>query len=308
MNIFYKVLNKIDWKTNISKSKKARLNNNLKVLNFEESINYIINSKCSLARYGDNEFTLMLNGEFLCPRNNSLPYQSSDPHLKNRLVNILKDTEIEKYNLKLAVPRTLVDIDQENLTEGSIGFWENYLGELFYKISKFLSKDYLYLNSQISRFYLDDRNKKPSTIENRVSLWKKVWENEDLLIIESKGSGLGKDKTIYQNSKSIQRIECPNSNTYNYYQQIFSAAKELGENKLILLALGPTATVMAYDLAKEGFRALDLGHLELENYFYQTQATAETEINGIKIGQVETIQNDPIPTANQSIKYEMSII
>ncbi|WP_171017768.1 GT-D fold domain-containing glycosyltransferase [Sphingobacterium daejeonense] len=127
-----------------------------------------------------------------------------------------------------------------------------------------------------------------------------MWENEDLLIIESKGSGLGKDKTIYQNSKSIQRIECPNSNTYNHYQEIFSAAKELGQNKLIILALGPTATVMAYDLAKEGFRALDLGHLELENYFYQTQATAETEINGIKIGQVETIQNDPLTTMSLS--------
>ena len=37
-----------------------------------------------------------------------------------------------------------------------------------------------------------------------------------------------------------------------------------GENKLILIALGPTATVLAYDLAKAGYWALDIGHLDLE--------------------------------------------
>ena len=30
-----------------------------------------------------------------------------------------------------------------------------------------------------------------------------------------------------------------------------------------LLALGPTATVLAYDLCKAGYRALDIGHLDI---------------------------------------------
>ena len=33
---------------------------------------------------------------------------------------------------------------------------------------------------------------------------------------------------------------------------------------MILIALGPTATVLAYDLAKAGYWALDIGHLDLE--------------------------------------------
>jgi hypothetical protein len=32
-------------------------------------------------------------------------------------------------------------------------------------------------------------------------------------------------------------------------------------DKLILIALGPTATVLAYDLAKKGYQAIDIGHL-----------------------------------------------
>ena len=34
------------------------------------------------------------------------------------------------------------------------------------------------------------------------------------------------------------------------------------KNKLFILALGPTATVLAVDLADKGYRALDIGHLD----------------------------------------------
>ena len=37
---------------------------------------------------------------------------------------------------------------------------------------------------------------------------------------------------------------------------------------MILIALGPTATVLAYDLAKQGYWALDIGHLDLEYEWY----------------------------------------
>ena len=33
------------------------------------------------------------------------------------------------------------------------------------------------------------------------------------------------------------------------------------ENPLILISLGPTATVLAYDLSKTGVQAIDIGHI-----------------------------------------------
>ena len=33
---------------------------------------------------------------------------------------------------------------------------------------------------------------------------------------------------------------------------------------MIIIALGPTATVLAYDLAMVGYWALDMGHIDLE--------------------------------------------
>ena len=38
----------------------------------------------------------------------------------------------------------------------------------------------------------------------------------------------------------------------------------LPKDKLFILALGPMATVLAYDLARLGYRALDLGHIDIE--------------------------------------------
>ena len=39
--------------------------------------------------------------------------------------------------------------------------------------------------------------------------------------------------------------------------------KQSKEN-LILLALGPTATILAYDLCRLGYQALDIGHIDIE--------------------------------------------
>ena len=50
-------------------------------------------------------------------------------------------------------------------------------------------------------------------------------------------------------------------NAYNQYNEILLQAQSISKNKLILIILGPTATILAYDLSKLGYRALDIGHL-----------------------------------------------
>ena len=36
----------------------------------------------------------------------------------------------------------------------------------------------------------------------------------------------------------------------------------------MLIALGPTATVLAYDLSQKGIQALDVGHIDIEYEWY----------------------------------------
>ena len=48
------------------------------------------------------------------------------------------------------------------------------------------------------------------------------------------------------------------------HRQVRSTELLHGRQSCDLLALGPVATVMAYDLAKSGRKAVDIGHLDLE--------------------------------------------
>ncbi len=56
---------------------------------------------------------------------------------------------------------------------------------------------------------------------------------------------------------------CPSENAVDKYDEIIEAVKKHAKGKLILLALGPTATALAYDLYKEGYQAVDIGHVDL---------------------------------------------
>ena len=47
---------------------------------------------------------------------------------------------------------------------------------------------------------------------------------------------------------------------------------------MILLALGPTATVMSHALFREGFRAVDLGHADVEYEWFLREATERIPI------------------------------
>ena len=42
--------------------------------------------------------------------------------------------------------------------------------------------------------------------------------------------------------------------------------------------MGPTATVLAYDLACQGYQAIDLGHLDIEYEHYLLHATSIVKI------------------------------
>lgn len=74
--------------------------------------------------------------------------------------------------------------------------------------------------------------------------------------------GIGND--LFDNASDIQRILCPAEHAFDHYDEILAKAMEQDKNRLVLIALGATATVLSYDLANAGFQALDIGHIDLE--------------------------------------------
>ena len=66
---------------------------------------------------------------------------------------------------------------------------------------------------------------------------------------------------------------------------------------IVLLAIGPTATVLSYDLADNGFQVIDIGHLDVEYQWYLMQAKKKmplenrTTVNEVSDSQFNKISN-----------------
>ena len=68
-----------------------------------------------------------------------------------------------------------------------------------------------------------------------------------------------------------------------------------GKNKLILSILGPTATVLAYDLAKEGYRILDIGQLDVEYGWFLLGTKKKCALKYKEVSEFpsyKTVEND----------------
>lgn len=82
------------------------------------------------------------------------------------------------------------------------------------------------------------------------SLLKKLWEDRNVLIVEGAQTRLGVGNDLFSNAKSIERILAPAKNPFDSYDKILSAIVTHCKEHLVLIALGPTATVLATDLFK----------------------------------------------------------
>lgn len=124
-----------------------------------------------------------------------------------------------------------------------------------------------YGSTFLSRPYIDLADKTVS--EKHFQELKDFFSNKDILIVEGIYSRSGVGNDLFQGAMSVERIICPSRNAYSKYGVILNAVRRHGENKLILLMLGPTAKVLAYDLAFEGYWAVDIGHIDSEYEWYK---------------------------------------
>ena len=124
-----------------------------------------------------------------------------------------------------------------------------------------------------------------SGVEEYVNELKNIWKDRDIVIIEGEKSRLGTGNDLFDGAKSVSRILGPAENAYDKYNEILAEAKKISKDKLILLALGPTATILAYDLYKLGYQAVDIGHVDIEYEWYLRKATTKIKIDGKYMGE-----------------------
>ena len=75
---------------------------------------------------------------------------------------------------------------------------------------------------------------------------------------------------------------------------------------MILITLGPTATILAYDLAMQGYQAIDFGQVDNEYEWFLRHATERIVIEGKSVSELAWYR---IPeTQIYDDRYETQII
>ena len=272
LKLYYKYLGikdliTIEYNKNVTYRKKPPI-----VKGTDETIDKLVNGRISISRYGDGEFALM-NGKDLMFH----PYYEE---LSERLKFII--TSNEKNHI-VGIPNVFESL--EIYTDKSKEYWSKYLNLNISKIYKMLDKNKKYYDTQVTRLYIDTKDK--YKVKNRFDKIKTIWEDKDIVIVEGGKSRLGIGNNLFDSAKSISRIICPSKDAFSKYSQIIDEVRKQDKSKLILIALGPTATVLSYDLAKDGYHAIDIGHIDIEYEWFLQGAIEKCPINNKYIGEVE---------------------
>jgi glycosyltransferase family protein len=256
----------------------------------DETLDKLINNNCSISRYGDGEFALMYGKDLL--------FQPYYPKLALRLREIIKS---RKNKHIVGIPNVFMGVDW--YTEQAEKYWKTYLSLNLNKIYRTIDMKKRYYDSLVTRLYIDYKDKSKS--EERFSKFKKLWDKRDIVIVEGERSRLGLGNNLFDNVNSINRIICPAKNAFAKYEVIFNAVIKQDKSKLILIALGPTATVLAYDLSIEGYQAIDIGHIDIEYEWFLQKAVEKGPVKNKYIGE---IPNGTDVDDISDFKYESEII
>ncbi len=224
----------------------------VKIMTPKDTVNYIIDTKCSIARFGDGELHIVAYGV-------ALGFQRADDKLKKRLRQVLKN---KNQTLLLCLPNRLNMISDEERKKLP-SHWQKMLPLHFRAWTKHLPKKRLYGDTNLSR--LTENSGYENTMAY-IACIKQIWQDRNVIMVEGEKTRFGVGNDLLDNVRSLQRILGPAESAFDYCDPLLeccvNTARQV-ENPLIMLALGPTATVLACELADLNFQALDIGHLDI---------------------------------------------
>ncbi len=210
------------------------------------TISLLRDTKTSIARFGDGELDQILGqGE---------TFQYPSPELAYRLREVLSSPH---KNIIIGIPTELWFM--EGLTEKEKKWWSNCRVKFKPLLKEVLNKDQVYGPTNISHYSMHYTDEK--TFDDYFSKVRSIWENKDIHLIHGEGIFDDFKFDIFDNVRTISYQKAPARNAFKEYKKILNAALKVDKNKLIIIILGPTATVLAYDLTLHGYQALDIGHV-----------------------------------------------
>ena len=224
------------------------------IADIDTTVQEIVAEKKSMARFGDGEFAIMLG----YTRHG---FQAYDDKLSKRLNEIIS-SNADKFLIAIGNYFGKLEGYNQNSKQEIRAFMSE---ENRRQVLGLLEADRQYHNTFITRpyaMYADNHTDGP---RKRFDSLKRIWDKRNVIFVEGEETRLGVGNDLFDNANSIKRIICPAKSSFSKYDSILEASLKYADtDTLFLIALGPTAGVLAYDLFTNGYQAIDIGHLDLE--------------------------------------------
>ena len=268
----------------------------IKLLSSRQTIDYLINSKCSLSRFGDGEFRLAMAYSTGRENNEGIGFQEYDPVLGKRLYEILTTP---RKNHKIGLPSPIFGRINKLLKPVARDYWKNQALKYFDWLYKAVDKDTVYLDSFFSRFYMDYKNH--SKCEEYIRALSKIWMGCDLIVVEGELTRFGVGNDLFESASSVRRIICPAKNAFSRLEDIENAIIESADaESLVLVALGPTATIIAADMSACGIRTIDIGHIDIEYEWMRLGVETKVPVAGKYVNEARVAETGVISDEDYS--------
>ena len=233
------------------------------VMSVDDTIDILRTSEVSLVRFGDGEVQMI--------RGTGLKLQSRDEDLVCRMRRLLS---FENDNLLITIPDIFAGVDQ--YVPQSRDFWKDHLLFCRKYYNQLCKPDKAYGNSFFSRCYIIMQDK------SRCGSWfkktREIWAGRKIVIVEGSATHDGVGNDLLDQAESVERIICPPRNAYAQYNEILAKCLTFSKDKMFLISLGPAAKPLTEDLFLAGYRALDIGNLDMEYEWFLQGAARKVKI------------------------------
>mgnify|MGYP000446619286 CR=1 FL=1 len=237
-----------------------------KVKSIDETLDKIIKDKVSICRFGDSEFLFIIDKL-------SLPYQTQSRELREGMIEILCSD-----NSQILVGLPIGYYSLNNLKEDAKLTWRSQIAWIYPRLKKHLLTGKKYYNASMTRLYMDYEDTSDSgRLFQKVM---KIWEGRDIVLIEGEKSRLGMGNDLFKYARSVNRILGPVHNAFENVNLLYQEAIKQPKNVLFLIAMGPTAKILAFKLARNGYQAVDIGNVDVEYEWFLRGATKKMKIPG----------------------------
>ncbi|MGN0141606.1 MAG: GT-D fold domain-containing glycosyltransferase [Roseburia sp.] len=261
----------------------------------EAAIEKIVKDGCSMARFGDGEFAAIAG------RVRHKFQTVADEKLGQRLLEVLHAKE---DGLLLGIADNYGSL--QRYTAQAKREIRRYLKrEVRREHLALLERDMLYYDAYVTRPYIMYADNGTDAPLRRFENLKRIWDGRDCVFVEGNQTRLGVGNDLFANAGSVRRILAPVVNAFGSYERIYEECLKQNKDALFLLALGPTATVLAYDLYQAGYQAVDVGHVDLEYEWFLKGEGHRTPVEGKYNNE---IAGGEVPADIRDARYDAQVI